>query len=251
MSIYIVTHKKFNPPVLDAYIPIHVGKCQTHAELGYLSDENGESIAEKNSTYCELTALFWMWKNCTDDVIGLCHYRRYFTQNPFSINAKYYLPFEKAEKLLEKFDVILPEKIHLKNTVQEKYSLSGAGFQKDLDAVKRIIESTYPEYSASYSKVMNGREEYFWNMFVMRKSLLDQYCEWLFDILERLETVTDLTAYDNRQKRIYGYISERLLNVWIEKNKLSIYECPVVQSDKPLKDVVKTNIGIKLKHRKL
>lgn len=237
--------------MLEDYIPIQVGKCQTHAELGYLSDEDGESIAEKNSTYCELTALFWMWKNCTDDVIGLCHYRRYFTQNPFSIQIKYYMPFRKATKLLKGFDIILPEKIYLKNTVQEKYSLSGAGFQKDLDTVKKIIELYYPEYIFSYNKVMCGKEEYFWNMFIMRKELLNQYCEWLFDILEKLEAVTDLSVYDNRQKRIYGYISERLLNVWVEKNQFRIYECPVVQSDKPLKEVIKTNLGIILKHRKL
>lgn len=251
MSIYIVTHKKFDPPMLENYIPIQVGRCQTHVELGYLSDEKGENIADKNNAYCELTALFWIWKNSTDQVVGLCHYRRYFTQNPFSIRAKYYMSFQKATKLLNKYDIILPEKILLKNTVREKYSMSGAGFQKDLDEVEKMIKLYYPDYLSFYHKVMNGKEEYFWNMFIMKKDLMDQYCEWLFDILGRLEEIVDISLYDNRQKRIYGYIAERLLNVWVERNQLKIFECPVVQSDKQLKDVIKTNLGIKLKHRKL
>lgn len=251
MSIYIVTHKRFDPPQLNDYVPIQVGKNQTHSELGYLSDETGDNIAEKNSTYCELTALYWLWKNCTDPVVGLCHYRRYFTRNPFSINPRYYLSFEKAQSILKEYDVVLPEKIYLKSSVQDKYSLSGAGLQKDLDELERIIKRRFPEYFEYYHKVMIGYEEYFWNMFILKKELLDQYCCWLFAILGELEKVTDLSSYDSRQKRIYGYISERLLNVWVEKNHLKVYECPVVQSDKPLKSVIKTNIGIKMKRRKL
>lgn len=251
MSIYIVAHKDFHVPSLNHYIPIQVGKSQTHTDLGWLSDDTGDHISEKNPSYCELTALYWLWKNCTDPVIGLCHYRRYFTRNPFSVKPQYYLSFEKAMALLEQYDIILPEKIYLKCSVQEKYASSGAGFLKDLEKVEQIIAQQFPEYLVSYRKVMNSKEQYFWNMFILKKHLMDEYCSWLFAILSKLEQETDLSEYDSRQRRIYGYISERLLNVWVEKNELTVYECPVVQSDQPLKNVIKTNIGIKMKHRKL
>ena len=160
----------------------------------------------------------------------------------------------RVQKMLfcqqEKELSILPQKIYLCNTVKEKYSLTGAGFQKDLDNVRKILQQNYPDYVDAYDIVMKGREQYFWNMFVTTKKIMNEYCEWLFGVLDRLEGLTDIDHYDQKQKRIYGYISERLLNVWVIKNRLKIHECPVVQSDQKLYKVIKTNLGIILKHRK-
>lgn len=247
MRIYIVTHKEFNPPELEGYIPIQVGKCFTKKELGYVSDDSDENISIKNNTYCELTALYWIWKHDDSDAVGLCHYRRYFTINPFSRKKKYYLTITKANEILQSYDIILPQKIYLKNTVEEKYCLSGTGFIKDLDNTRRIIKDKFPEYVEAFNDIFIGKEQYFWNMFIMKKELLDEYCEWLFAVMAELEMVTDLSDYDNRQKRIYGYIAERLINVWVKKKGLKIYECPVVQSDRASCQIIKTNLGIMLK----
>ena len=251
ISMYIVTHKEFEPPKDKLYLPIQVGKQATHKELGFISDDVGENIAWKNYCYCELTALYWIWKNDFDSkYVGLCHYRRYFTTNPFSKKSKFYLNENKITEYLKNADVILPSKIHLKNTVEEKYSLTGAGFQHDLDLVRDIIERDYLEYLTTYDNVMKDSCQYFWNMFVLKKELLNEYCEWLFDILLKLEKLTNIEKYDIRQKRIYGYISERLLNVWVIYNNLRIQECAVVQSDKKRFEIIKTGVGTALKHRK-
>lgn len=251
ISMYIVTHKAFEPPEKKLYLPIQVGKQTTHIDLGFVSDDVGENIAWKNYCYCELTALYWIWKNdYNSKYVGLCHYRRYFTSNPFSKRSKFFLGEKKIVKYLKKADVILPSKIHLKNTVEEKYSLTGAGFQHDLDFVRRIINSDYPQYLDTYDIVMNESCQYFWNMFVLSKELLDEYCEWLFDILLKLENVTNIENYNVRQKRIYGYISERLLNVWVRYNNLKIVECPVVQTDQKWFKIIKTGIGTIFKHKK-
>ena len=77
MSIYVVTHKKYNIPKMKGYIPIQVG-ASLHENLGYKVDSDGDNISYKNPNYCELTALYYMWKNLDDDIIGLTHYRRYF-----------------------------------------------------------------------------------------------------------------------------------------------------------------------------
>lgn len=252
MKIYVVTHKKFNPPKIMGYIPIQVGKINTNEKLGYISDDTGINIAEKNSTYCELTALYWMWKNdVSNENIGLCHYRRYFTTNPFSTLEKYYISEKFVDEHLKKVDIILPQKVYLKTSVAEKYSLTNAGFQKDLDTVRDVIQKEFPEYLSSYDKVMNGNQQYFWNMFITRHKLMNDYCEWLFSIMSKVENLTNLEGYSVRQKRIFGYISERLLNVWVEKNKLSIYECPVVQSDQGEIATIKSNIGIMLKKKRM
>ena len=57
---------------------------------------------------------------------------------------------------------------------------------------------------------------------------MDQYCEWLFDILKKLESKVDISDYDNYQQRIYGFLAERLLNVYCKHNKLKIKYLPVI-----------------------
>lgn len=80
-KIYEITHKECFYPTPEEYIPIQVGKVNTKVNLPYINDENGDSIAEKNANYCELTAWYWLWKNeKLPDYIGLCHYRRFFVQ---------------------------------------------------------------------------------------------------------------------------------------------------------------------------
>ena len=78
-KIFVMTHKKFDEPQNPIYIPLQVGKAETE-DLGYLGDDTGDSISHKNKYYGELTGLYWLWKNYSDvDIIGICHYRRYFS----------------------------------------------------------------------------------------------------------------------------------------------------------------------------
>jgi hypothetical protein len=94
-------------------------------------------------------------------------------------------------------------------TVRTQYE--HAHFKKDLDETKKIVEEKYSGYSDAFAKVMNRRELYIFNMFVMKKALFDEYCTWPFDILLELETRTDLTGYDIYEARIFGFMAERLL----------------------------------------
>ena len=65
-------------------------------------------------------------------------------------------------------------------------------------------------------------------MFVMKKSYFDEYCTWLFDILFTLEKRIDISSYDSYEARIFGFLSERLFNVWLERQNLKKVEVPVV-----------------------
>ena len=69
-------------------------------------------------------------------------------------------------------------------------------------------------------------------MFVMKRSLFDEYCTWLFDILFELEKRTDMTGYDTYEARLFGFMSERLFNVWLERQNLKKVEIPVVFLEK-------------------
>ena len=92
IRLYIAAHKEFTiPNGVDLnegmYIPLHVGK-QGKSSLGFIGDDTGEHISIKNDTYCELTGIYWIWKNISCDVVGLCHYRRYFLNNGKILNKQ-------------------------------------------------------------------------------------------------------------------------------------------------------------------
>ena len=139
----------------------------------------------------------------------------------------YFVKSSLYENLLTKYDVILPKKRNYYiETVRSQYE--HAHFKKDLDETEKIIAEKYPGYSDAFTKVMNQRKLHILNMFVMKKSLFDDYCNWLFDILFELEKRTDLTSYDTYEARLFGFISERLFNVWLERQNLKKCEVPVV-----------------------
>ena len=225
IKIIVASHKKYWMPADDIYLPLHVGK-EGMADIGFIGDNTGDNISNKNANYCELTGLYWAWKNLPAEYIGLCHYRRYFTRsNPCSCSKKKQVILTKAEweELINEHPIIVPDKrkYYIK-TSRSHYNHSH--YAKDLDMTEKIIQEKYPQYSEAFSKVMERTWAHMFNMFVMRRDYFDEYCNWLFDVLQELEKRTDITDYDVVEARIYGYISELLLDVWLETNKLEYYE---------------------------
>lgn len=234
IKILIATHKKYWMPSDEVYMPIHVGR-EGKDNLGYVGDNTGENISIKNPNYCELTGLYWAWKNLDCEYIGLCHYRRYFAHKSKSskLEDKKQAIFtrEDYEQLLQQYDVILPKKRNYYiETVRSQYE--HAHNKRDLDEIEKIIKMQYPSYIEAFEKVMNSRKLHIYNMFVMNKALFDEYCTWLFDILFTLEKRIDITNYDKYNARIFGFLSERLFNIWLEKKQLKIKTVNVVFLEK-------------------
>ncbi|MDO4921918.1 MAG: DUF4422 domain-containing protein [Phascolarctobacterium sp.] len=234
IKILVATHKAYWTPDDDVYLPLHVGR-ESKSDLGFTGDNTGENISCKNANYCELTGLYWAWKNLQCDYIGLCHYRRYFAKSRYSgnIESKRKAIFHKEdyEVLLTKYDVILPQqRNYYIETVRSQYE--HAHNKRDLDEAERVIAEKYSEYSEAFAKVMQRRKLHILNMFVMKKALFDEYCTWLFDILFELEKRIDISSYNQYEARVFGFLSERLFNVWLEKQQLKIVEIPVVFMEK-------------------
>lgn len=238
-KIYIMTHKRFNNPKFEEYVPFLVGKKNNKLDI-YEGDDRGDNISEKNANYCELTGLYWIWKNDKEsDIVGISHYRRYFTKQKIFRNTKKIIRKDYIENILNNYDIILPKKEIYKETAIEQYCLS-SGFKKDLDKIRCIIEEKYPDYVESYYIIMNQNKMYQFNMLISKKKIYDDYCNWLFNILFELEKNVDLSdGYNDYQKRIYGFISERLLNVWVLKNNLMVKEVRVVNPEMSLKECIK------------
>lgn len=230
VKIFVATHKKADFPKYKIYTPIQVG-AELKEKLGYINDNEGDNISSKNPNFCELTAIYWIWKNDNSDVVGLTHYRRYFFKNRRSNSLENVLEKKDIDKIFEKYNIILPKKAKLKNTVKNHYDKFHK--IKDLEECGKIIERICPEYIDAYHTVLKKKKIYIYNMVITKKELFDQYCNWLFNILFELEKNLDLSDYDDYNKRVYGFLSERLFNVWIEKNKniLKIKNSVVMNSE--------------------
>ncbi len=230
--IIISLHKPYAlPEVSTIYRPIQVG-FGFDINHSYLRDNCGDNIAEKNSSYCELTALYWAWKNLDADVIGLCHYRR-FLGSPY---ASVYSRFQKKQKILTEdqinmmlkgYDVILPMKRHYWIETRES-QYAHAHHIEDLRVTEAIIQEQYSSYLPAWKHMLASRSGHICNMFIMRKELLNEYCTWLFDILFEVEKHLDISSYSDNDKRVFGFLGERLLDVWVETRKLRYTEVPMI-----------------------
>ncbi len=242
--IAICYHKEFEFLKNDVLKPIQVGASLSQVDLGIEKDNTGDNISEKNKNFCELTALYWMWKNSNADIKGLMHYRRLFDlacnrvrrYNGFPENITEILHLNKdcLLSVFKDYDVILPEM-----KVMPKYKSNYLHYKKkhiisDMDKVFEIIKEKHPQYYQTAVEVIkNNNHMYLFNMFVAKTEIFNDYAAWLFDILFTLEKEikSDILSRDAYQQRVYGFLSERLFNVYIEyqkQNGLRFKEVPVV-----------------------
>lgn len=232
IKVIVAAHKKYQMPKDTMYIPVQVGAEGKNIIEEYKQDSEGENISNKNPYYCELTGLYWAWKNLEADYIGLVHYRRYFTKNvkiPKNEKEKFknVLSKKEADKILDKVDVILPRKrrYYIENMYDHyKHTL----YIEPLDKTREIIEEKYPEYLEEFEKLHQRTSAHMFNMLIMKKEILNDYCNWLFDILFELEKRVDSSQYDTFHSRFYGRVSELLLDVWINKNGIKYEEVKVI-----------------------
>ena len=231
IKIIVATHKKYQMPDDDIYFPLHVGR-EGKEDLGLQGDNTNDNISLKNPFFCELTGVYWAWKNLDADYVGLVHYRRYFASKIKNKDKfKSILKREELESYLNDYDILLPKKRkYYIETIYNHYKHTM--HVETLDEAIKIIEESHPEYMSSVVKVMKRRSMHAFNMFIMKKQYFDEYCEWLFSILFELENRFKDKEYDTFHARFYGRVSERLLDVWLDHNKYKYKELPFIYMEK-------------------
>lgn len=243
IKIFVSSHKPTAVVKDSIFYPIQVGagiKGRTKIQ-GFRYDNEGENISELNPKFCELTALYWAWKNCDAEYYGFFHYRRYFSfsNNHFPTDVwgnviadsidenfaeKYQLNHETIIREVEKYDIILPEKKDITSmpnmgkNMRDQYSGSGYLHQEDLDIMLSVLSEKYPDYLGCAKEYLKGKKTYLCNMFIMRKEIFNDYCNWLFDILFECEKRINYDNYSVEALRTPGHLAERLLNIYLARN---------------------------------
>lgn len=220
VKIFTMAHKKFREPEDDVYVPLHVGKAGKE-DLGYLGDDTGDSISRWNNYYGELTGVYWVWKNeMKADIIGVCHYRRFFLNGQGKLlNGREY------EEILREYDIIVSTKMYAGMRYLDYYG--EAHNVRDLLTVGEVIKEKYPEYAPYFEAAMEGDAYYYGNLMVTSRKLFKSYAEWLFDILFEVEKRIDVGSYDLYHQRVFGFLSEQMVKIWIDKNGLKAYESAI------------------------
>ncbi len=246
IALYTCYHEPYHQPTSDIVVPMQVGAALAKLELPMLGDAEGESISEKNPHFCELTGTYWIWKNATANIVGLFHYRRYLnlrTQRRKALMPdedfleKHDISEERIEEIFRNFDAILPCPNIIPGT--SIYELYGRDHPiSDLDTVLEVICEKYPDMAETAREVLHRRHRspgYLANIIVCRKPLFDEYAAWLFDVLFEVEERihAEVLTRDKYQQRVYGFLSERMMNIFIEHKQrtagIRVCEMPIVR----------------------
>lgn len=257
-KIYIMHYKKGMVLKNDTlYRPLMCGNALNpeKAPGNMTGDDSGENISEKNPFFSELTGVYWVWKNTDHAVTGTCHYRRFYTAEPeplsYRIKRFFYYPIGLAAKrfgliytddvdlfkskilnqeqlhdLLNRYDAILPQARRLRYSVEEHYRRYHD--IHDLEILRSIFEEKSPEYIPAYEEVLKGNRLYANNMFILKREQYQKFMPWWFGMMFEFERRIDLENYTGYQKRILGFIAERLLTVWFKKEQLNCKELQLI-----------------------
>ncbi len=220
-AVFVMTHKKYEEPKDPVYHTLQVGRAAGDHSLPYRGDDSGDNISYRNWLFGELTGIYWIWKNVEEyDHIGICHYRRYFLNENGEL-----MRGDEYDRILSDYDMIVPKPSVSDQTNWEGYAESHNG--RDLMTVKAAVDKLTPEFSGAFQEMLDAKSSYYANLAVMPHTEFNSYCEWIFRIFAEAEREIDVTDYDNYHKRVYGFLSELLLNTWIIRKQYRVYETEV------------------------
>ncbi len=202
---------KDNKSIPDFAVPIQVGADLTTERVAVLTDNTGENISSRNVNYCELTALYWIWKNqlCRQDgaeYYGLYQYRRFLDLEEEDIRRM------KANQV----DVVLSFPTMHEPDIREHHTRYVK--ESDWEAMLQALWELEPEAQKAYEEVLAQPYFYNYNMLVARRQVLADYCEWLFSLLERVEALSEPKGWERRDRYI-GYLGENLMTLYFLANR--------------------------------
>ena len=272
IKILVGYHK---PAVLlksDVLVPIHLGRAlateaskdgqMSKADYQWMldnmiGDDTGDNISNLNREFCELTGIYWAWKNYdklgNPDFIGFMHYRRVFDFNKkadSTIANTEQLPdnFKQSFKddilnALKKYNLIIPypeDIAQYKHTsIYDHYTHYSIHYPSGLYILKEIVKEKYPELEEDFEKYFGNTKAYFTNMFIMEKSCFFKYCEILFKILFDFREKIDLSNASIMNRRACAYIGEYFTGLYLYhiKNKERFVETArvlIINTDLPV-----------------
>lgn len=238
VKIYVACHKTAPVPEHPFLVPLQVGAALAGERFpGMIQDDTGDNISGRNRSYCELTGLYWAWKNDCAQYQGLFHYRRYLSFASADFRRAGSGPWGRPYRVLRgpdhrtlekngyfsqglwdslrQYDVIapVPEEMHI--TVARHYAQAPHHHGRDLALVCSVLQGGRPALYQAAQQYLSGTAHFFGNLCLMKRELFCGYCQWLFSVLEEYDRKKDVTGYTAQALRVDGYLAERLLGAYL------------------------------------
>ena len=246
MRMFVVSHRPAPTPPGPLYSVIAVGGASLPGAA--LRDDSGENIAARNRQYCELTATYWIWKNTSDEAVGLCHYRRYFNLVPTELHSYALLTVPTLDRanaallgdprqartiarLLGQYDLIVPRALYQANSIGDDYLRSHGRdewheFLRQLDAL----------YGADGHSLRDETRFYGNNMLICRREIFDLYATQLFQVIDAVYAAIgerpDAPGARYQAGRYPGYLAERFMSAFVNANRLKHFEAQVIHFER-------------------
>lgn len=193
----------------DIYIPINGGsglRDDKWVSENAIFDDIGDNISGKNKLMNEMTSIYWIWKHYDEignpEYIGHNHYRRFFKREDFLDYKKYDLIISKPIFSSDQYTLVWQYNYYHKI--------------EDLQRCVDVIRKHNKDFGDSFANYLNSSGTNYapCNIFIMKKDLFFEWCEFLFKIMFDLEKEIDISGRDNYQKRALCFLSERIFNFW-------------------------------------
>tara|TARA_B100000989_G_scaffold295657_1_gene277171 strand:- start:22 stop:873 length:852 start_codon:yes stop_codon:yes gene_type:complete len=224
----VLVNTNFSP-----FFEIQCGKAESDINLPMQGDNLGENISIENKYWSEITGLYWAWKNIEKvKYIGLCSYRRFFNftekSSPLVLTsakrakkAIQSIDYSQLDEIFHSHDILLPVPYtyawNINSIIKKNYN------KEDFELLEEYIKNFHPAYYDSYLSVVYDRNFLAGhNMFIMKWDDFKHYCDWVFDILFAMQDKIKPKDYPIHQIRVFGYMHELLLSVYVEKRKMRI-----------------------------
>ena len=217
--------------------PIQTGRAISKSIFNeMIGDDTNENISFLNDSFCELTAIYWAWKNYiyigNPENIGFMQYRRCFIFNNKYTGGKDSgrVEFEKLDKntlnkislndinielFLKKYESIIPQKAFIDETIEEQYCKNH--YKKDFDILKKVVLEMHPELESKFLSFCSGHSINWYMMFIFKKEIFFKYCEWIFPIIFELHKKISTIGYSDYQKRAIAFMAERLTGFFLQE----------------------------------
>lgn len=229
----------------DWCVPMQLGaSSQKDIPSLKFKDNVGDNISNLNKYFCELTATYWAWKNQdklgNPEYVGLMHYRRLFDVQ------------KGIKDFIDNHDIVTPY-YDCNDTLMNQFD--SAHHTDDLKMAVYIMKSLYPDYCIDADEYLSSKSGFFFNMFIMKRDIFNEYCAFLFPILFKLHDLINYENYSVYNIRMIGFVAERLTGIFIyhkQKKGLKIKKvqvnflehCSVKQELVPTKKSNKKTVNI-------
>lgn len=245
IKIFVCTFDKEIRIKNDMFVPLQVGRAVSPVKLDCLGDDTGDNISNKNKYYSEQTGVYWVWKNMKDDhpdYVGFCHYRKYpymntgIHQQEIKCTEDFFnqtggMNIQKIRELVLDNDVLCINPFGYRVSLRYMYDI--IHIVEDIDILSKTVKDMFPEYNEAFDKTINAAPSFLYpyNIYVMKWDDFCKYCEFIFPLFKEMENKIDFSKHNGYQSRVFGYMAERLLNVFILKNFKSISTVPCAVID--------------------